>query len=42
MWLREEVLMEGLPHEQAEDDLAEAVSVVRHHLYESNTHRFWS
>jgi hypothetical protein len=39
---REEVLMEALPHEQAEDYLAEAVLVVRHHLHESNAHRFWS
>ncbi len=36
--LREEVLVKSLPHEQAEDDLAEAVFVVRHHLHESNTH----
>ena len=33
--------MEALSHEQAEDHLAEAVLIVRHHLHESNAHRFW-
>lgn len=39
--LCEKVLMEALSYQQAEDHLAEAVLIVRHHLHESNAHRFW-
>ena len=34
--------MEALAHQQAEDHLTEAVLVVRHHVKESDAHRFWS
>lgn len=38
--LCEEVLMEALPHKQAEDHLAEAVFIIRYHFQEPNAHGF--
>ena len=34
--------MEALSYQQTEDHLTEAILIVRHHLHESNAHRFWS
>jgi len=37
---REEIRVQALSYQQAEDHLAEAVLIVRHHLHESNAHGF--
>ena len=38
--LGEKIRMEALAHQQAEDDLTEAVLVIRHHFEKSDAHRF--